>query len=142
MNGTSRVERLWLLITIIAACAAAGCGDESPPPTKDASADIHVAQSASKARPAPSPDASIASDSAGTSEDKDTVPRIVAFGDSLTAGYGVAPQDTYPAQLQRRLVRPLQVVDEDDEGHEPAAARQEFPDTREQVPLSQLRWQL
>ncbi len=103
MKGASRVDSLWLLVTIIAACAAAGCSDESPPPTKDASADIHVAQTASKAGPSPSPDASIASDSAGTSEDKDTVPRIVAFGDSLTAGYGVAPQDTYPAQLQRRL---------------------------------------
>jgi acyl-CoA thioesterase-1 len=30
-------------------------------------------------------------------------PRIVAFGDSLTAGLGVAAEDTYPAQLQRRL---------------------------------------
>lgn len=30
-------------------------------------------------------------------------PRIVAFGNSLTAGLGVPPDDTYPAQLQRRL---------------------------------------
>jgi acyl-CoA thioesterase-1 len=29
--------------------------------------------------------------------------RIVAFGDSLTAGLGVAAEDAYPAQLQRRL---------------------------------------
>src|SRR5207237_10455516 len=28
---------------------------------------------------------------------------IVAFGDSLSAGYGVGPEDAYPAQLQRRL---------------------------------------
>lgn len=33
----------------------------------------------------------------------DNRPRIVAFGDSLTAGLGVATEDTYPAQLQRRL---------------------------------------
>ncbi|MEW6245836.1 MAG: arylesterase [Nitrospirota bacterium] len=33
----------------------------------------------------------------------DDRPRIVAFGDSLTAGLGVAPEDSYPAHLQRRL---------------------------------------
>ena len=29
--------------------------------------------------------------------------RILAVGNSLTAGYGVRPEDTYPAQLSRRL---------------------------------------
>lgn len=33
----------------------------------------------------------------------DDRPRIVAFGDSLTAGLGVAPEDSYPSHLQRRL---------------------------------------
>jgi acyl-CoA thioesterase-1 len=32
-------------------------------------------------------------------------PKIVAFGDSLTAGSGVAPNESYPAQLQARLDR-------------------------------------
>lgn len=31
------------------------------------------------------------------------LPRIVAFGDSLTAGLGLAQDDTYPTQLQHRL---------------------------------------
>lgn len=33
----------------------------------------------------------------------DDRPRIVAFGDSLTAGLGVNVDETYPAELQRRL---------------------------------------
>ncbi len=32
-----------------------------------------------------------------------TLPKIVAFGDSLTAGYGLAPQESYPALLQKMI---------------------------------------
>jgi len=33
----------------------------------------------------------------------ETVPKIVAFGDSLTAGYGLRQQESYPALLQKML---------------------------------------
>jgi acyl-CoA thioesterase-1 len=35
--------------------------------------------------------------------ESDTRPAIVAFGDSISAGYGVAPGKTYPEDLQRLL---------------------------------------
>ena len=33
----------------------------------------------------------------------ESVPKIVAFGDSLTAGLGLSPPESYPALLQKRL---------------------------------------
>jgi acyl-CoA thioesterase I len=41
----------------------------------------------------------------GSTSASDTRPRIVAFGDSLTAGLGVQVDESYPAQLQRQLDR-------------------------------------
>ncbi|MCA1633693.1 MAG: arylesterase [Acidobacteria bacterium] len=32
-----------------------------------------------------------------------TLPKIVAFGDSLTAGYGLSPKESYPSILQQKL---------------------------------------
>jgi acyl-CoA thioesterase-1 len=47
----------------------------------------------------PSPDARPASSATPV----ETLPKIVAFGDSLTAGYGLSPAESYPALLQKML---------------------------------------
>ncbi len=58
-------------------------------------------------RPAPEarqPAPSAAQAPARAPEEKaDPRPVILAFGDSLTAGYGVEPEESYPEQLQRML---------------------------------------
>lgn len=61
------------------------CGGNPSPPSKPA-----AAETAPRARPAPPPD---------------TRPVIVAFGDSLTAGFGTDPGKSYPDYLQRELDR-------------------------------------
>lgn len=60
---------------------------------------------------------------AGCSDDKlaalEPGARVVAFGDSLTAGYGVAPEHSYPAQLAR--MTGLEVINAGISGEETAA---------------------
>src|SRR3954471_11230338 len=48
---------------------------------------------------APTPDAR----PTGAATPAETLPKIVAFGDSLTAGYGLSPAESYPALLQKML---------------------------------------
>lgn len=68
---------------MLAALLLAACGGGSREP---ASTTARTAQTPA-ASPAPA----------------ETVPKIVAFGDSLTAGYGLSPQESYPALLQKML---------------------------------------
>ena len=68
---------------ILAAVLLAACGGSSREP---ASTPTQTAQ----APPAPT-------------TPTENVPKIVAFGDSLTAGYGLQPQESYPALLQKML---------------------------------------
>ena len=50
---------------------------------------------------APAQTASPASDT--TTPPKQSLPKIVAFGDSLTAGYGLTAAESYPTLLQKKL---------------------------------------
>jgi acyl-CoA thioesterase-1 len=75
----------WMLPALLAV-SLAGCGDQS------------AVQSST-----PAPDASPATHAAPIPPISDTRPVIAAFGDSLSAGFGVEPGQSYPDDLQRLL---------------------------------------
>jgi acyl-CoA thioesterase I len=54
-------------------------------------------------RESPSKQETVAASPTASTTPAETVPKIVAFGDSLTAGYGLAPQESYPALLQKMI---------------------------------------
>lgn len=70
---------LLILLTVPGLGSACRSGQDAPPPP------------------------SRAAEEAVTPTPEDPRPVILAFGDSLTAGYGLAPEEAYPALLQRRL---------------------------------------
>lgn len=77
-------------VFLLLACLLAACGDRSAPESSSSSAPSSAAPAASPATPA-DPDAPPAR------------PRVVAFGDSLTAGLGLLEQEAYPALLQKKI---------------------------------------
>ena len=77
-----------LSLAVVLACAA--CSRKADPPPDTATSTAAAAPAASS----------------GTAADPDAPaarPRIVAFGDSLTAGLGLVEQQAYPALLQRKI---------------------------------------
>ena len=79
---------LLLAFTLLAASLLSSCGGASREPAaspKGASGSKPSAQAPAAATPT------------------ENVPKIVAFGDSLTAGYGLPPGQSYPALLQKMI---------------------------------------
>ncbi|MET0647416.1 MAG: arylesterase [Pyrinomonadaceae bacterium] len=74
------------VLSILAAAFFAACGGGSRETSSNRDGATQTAQTPAPAR---SP--------------VETVPKIVAFGDSLTAGYGLSPQESYPALLQKMI---------------------------------------
>ena len=77
-----------LIVLCLAATLACGESPREPAAVSAAQAAPEVSAPTPPAAPVPS---------------RDTAPRIVFLGDSLTAGLGLAADDAYPALLQRRL---------------------------------------
>jgi acyl-CoA thioesterase-1 len=63
--------------------------------------------------------------------------KIIAFGDSLTAGYGLPLNESYPAQLERTLIQagyPVTVINAGISGETTAGARERASFIRSQSP--------
>jgi acyl-CoA thioesterase-1 len=74
------MKRLFLWIFLVLAFCGGACQQNAPP---------EASQTQAASAPSPSPEA--------------TLPIVLAFGDSLTAGYGLSPAQSYPSLLQEKL---------------------------------------
>jgi acyl-CoA thioesterase I len=83
------LRRLSACVLALAACLAAGCGGEARDTGEAApqSSERAAGSGAAPTDPAAPP----------------SRPKIVALGDSLTAGYGLLETESYPARLQEKL---------------------------------------
>jgi acyl-CoA thioesterase-1 len=89
------VDRALLLLLLLSLLSVSGCHSSAT------NAGPTVANSSTPA-PSDAPASSSVS-SAPLQSARDSRPVIVAFGDSLTAGYGTNPGESYPDDLQREL---------------------------------------
>lgn len=113
MNRLTRSTAAALLL-----CLAAGC-KEAPPQTGAPPSEPSAAQ----ASPAPAP--------------QGDERLVLAFGDSLFAGYGLAPAEGYPERLEaalRAAGRPVRVHDAGVSGDTTAAGRQRLAFTLDSLP--------
>jgi acyl-CoA thioesterase-1 len=85
-------------LAVLMAVALIGCSHSHPTQTGGQSGAARVATAAG----ASAPETPVANAGAALPE---SAPVIVAFGDSLTAGYGTDPGQSYPDYLQRDLFR-------------------------------------
>ncbi|HYN85864.1 MAG TPA: arylesterase [Pyrinomonadaceae bacterium] len=84
------MRNLLLALLISLAAAASACGDKYPP---DGARGSEASSSQPQAGASQTPVAA----------SRQNLPKIVAFGDSLTAGYGLQQSQSYPSLLQAML---------------------------------------
>ncbi len=84
-------------LTALLLSGLVGCDQSTSSTSPSAATGLSTPQPATEQRPLNDLPAS------ATIPPSENRPRIVAFGDSLTAGLGVVPEQTYPAQLQKQL---------------------------------------
>ena len=88
------VRAVMVLLASVASCVAlSGCKTATSKAVAGAGTPVAAAAAVESSAAAPTEDRGAA----------DTRPRIVCFGDSLTAGYGTEPGQSYPDALQKLL---------------------------------------
>ncbi len=95
MNGRS-----WIAVTVGTAALIVGLGCKATQAAKETETTNGMATALSTERQASAPASAVEKQSIS-----DGRPVVVCFGDSLTAGYGVDPDDSYPSRLQADLDR-------------------------------------
>lgn len=95
-----RVGVSWAVVGAIIGVVMTGCDGSSDDPLTDVSSEITAQPSGEGAF---SPGLAQEEGTDGAIHGSKRPLRIVAFGDSLTAGFGVAPDQAYPSLLERRL---------------------------------------
>lgn len=88
-----RIPSIYALLVVLVLAIVTGCGAKRPNPDTQTQPSVPAA---APAQPAEKPAAKPEIDRTGW-------PVIVAFGDSLTAGYNLPADQSYPSQLQAKL---------------------------------------
>lgn len=94
-----------ILAGLTMAAALAGCDSARSNAISDA-AEVHAAAKVPGSAQPTGPSAAMAAErtpKAAADDSPDPRPVIACFGDSLTAGLGISPENSYPADLQRML---------------------------------------
>jgi acyl-CoA thioesterase I len=90
MQTTRPVGKILLFaFCVCAAAALSACGGARRDSPREASASSTPSAAANQA--------------GASATDAAVLPKIVAFGDSLSAGYGLAPKESYPALMQKMV---------------------------------------
>jgi len=98
-KSVSMLFSFFLVLTVL----FMGCGGPNSQLTNANSKIVSSAQKSTANSPAAGVDKNPQSSQPSPSQIKDTRPLIVAFGDSLTAGYGTKAGESYPDYLEREL---------------------------------------
>ena len=95
------MRSLWLSLILAAAAGASGCRTApAPNPSQDSAHTSTPSQNTSGDAAGSDPAMTPASPAAATADHR---PVLVCFGDSLTAGFGADPGESYPDFLQKDL---------------------------------------